>query len=221
MSSTLIVGAAPVTDSRAFYRALLTAADRVIACDGAGEWCVALGRYPDLVVGDFDSSVAGAEDRLGALGIPIERHPSAKDESDLDLALAVARRMGSSGVTFTAAFSERLDHTLGALGTLVRARDLAPSIEEPDFMAMIVDAKARSSVQMSVAIGATVSVLALQAASGVTLEGLEFPLVNGTLSLLSSHGLSNIAQAKRVTVSVAEGTLLVIASREAVDSTRD
>jgi thiamine pyrophosphokinase len=218
---TLIVGAAPSPGSRAFYRALLAAADTVIACDGAGEWCVALGRIPDLVVGDFDSAAIGAEGRLIDLGISVERHPAAKDESDLDLALAAAQRLGSPFVTITAAFTERLDHTLCAIGTLYRGLDLSPCIEEPGFMAVIVDATARPTVEIPVAMGATVSVLALQASSGVTLEGLEFPLTNGSLSLMSSHGLSNIAKGERVTVSVAVGTLLVIASREDVESTRD
>lgn len=218
---TLIVGAAPSPGCEKFYRTLLAAADTVIACDGAGEWCVALGRIPDLVVGDFDSSAAGAEDRLRGLGITVERHPPVKDESDLDLALAAARRYGSPCVTFTAAYTERFDHTLGAIGALYRGRDLAPSIEEPGFVAVVADAIARPTVEIPVSTGTTVSVLALQPSSGVTLEGLEFPLTNETLPFLSSRGLSNIARAERVTVSVAAGTLLVIASREESDSTRD
>lgn len=211
--TTLVVGAAPIPDAEGFYRALLARAEHVVACDAAGEWCLSLGRRPDLVVGDFDSAQAGAAGRLEAAGIEVIRYPVAKDESDLDLALAAARNRGAVQVTFTAAFSERLDHTLSAIGTLLRASDLAPRIDEPALSGALVDAMSCPSVELPVDPGSTVSVLALRAASGVTLDGLHYPLVGANLPLLSSLGLSNIARGDVVRVSLAEGTVLVIASR--------
>lgn len=124
MTAFTIVGASPAADDRDFYRALLAGSEAVIAADAAGEWCVALGRVPDLTIGDFDSAADGAVARLVAAGSRVVELPAEKDVSDLDAALERARRLGAQAVTFTAAFSDRIDHTLAALGTVLSAADL-------------------------------------------------------------------------------------------------
>jgi thiamine pyrophosphokinase len=211
----LIVGSAPVPGADDFYERLLTDASYVIACDAAAEWCIALGRVPDIAVGDFDSAAAGAPERLLAAGVDVRLFPAEKDESDLDLALAVARSLSQPRVVLTAAYSERLDHTLAALGTASAAADLAARIEEPTFSATVLSARGISSTVIDITPGATVSVMALEASHGVTLVGMRYPLENASVPILSSLGISNIALEPRVRVSLAEGTLLVIASRSA------
>lgn len=213
--SVLIVGSAPVSGAESFYRPLLSAASYVIACDAAAEWCIALGRVPEVAVGDFDSAVAGAPERLRAREVDVRQFPVGKDESDLALAVAVARSLGTGGLVFTAAYTERLDHTLAAIGTACAAADLRVTIEEPSFRATILSDRGLRSAVIDVCSGATISVLALEAASGVSLHGLQYPLQDADLPLLSSLGLSNIALSDQVTVSLASGTLLVIASRGA------
>jgi len=219
-SGALIVGAVPISDAEEFYRELLAGAAYVIACDAAGEWCLAAGRKPDLAIGDFDSAEPGAAERLAASGIEVVRVPAAKNESDLDLALGAARERGYTDVTLTAAYSQRLDHTLVAIGTMLRAVDLNPRVEEPGFSAVLADSAVRPIVEFTIEPGTTVSVIAVVDSFGVTLGGLEYPLVNASLPLLSSLGLSNVASPEgRVRVEVAQGTLLVIASRGEVAST--
>ena len=56
MTFTLVVGAAPAAGADDFYRGLLVSANAVVAADAAGPWCAALGRTPDVVVGDFDET---------------------------------------------------------------------------------------------------------------------------------------------------------------------
>ena len=211
----LIVGSAPVPGANDFYERLLADASFVIACDAAAEWCISLGRVPDIAVGDFDSAAAGAPERLLAAGVDVRRFSAEKDESDLDLAIAVARSLSLASIVLTAAYSERLDHTLAALGTASAAADLAARIEEPAFSATVLSTRGISSAVIDTTLGATVSVMALEASSGVTLAGMRYPLENASVPLLSSLGISNVALESRVRVSLAEGTLLVIASRSA------
>lgn len=214
IGSALIVGAAPIPGAEGFYRELLRNACFVIACDAAGEWCQALGRTPDLAVGDFDSAGEGARERLEALGCEVIVYPTVKDESDLDIALTHARSRGFTRVIFTSAYSLRLDHSLAAIGTLLRASDLSPTIEEPSFSAYVVDSATSPVVEFTTRPGATISVLSLVHATGVTLSGLMYPLVDATLPLLSSLGLSNVTGPTGILkVALAEGTVLVIASR--------
>lgn len=218
---TLIVGAAPAAGADHFYRALLASAEKVVACDAAGEWCCALGRIPDIAVGDFDSATLGAAERLRGVGVDVRVYPREKDETDLDLALRAARETGCQKVVFTAAFTLRLDHTLAAVGTLLRASDMEVSVQEPGFFGVLADAAACPSVSFSTAPGQTVSVIALRAASGVSLTGLAYPLDNADLDLLSSLGVSNTASGGHVSVTLAEGTVLVLASRDEAGTSHD
>jgi thiamine pyrophosphokinase len=209
----LVVGASPEAGGAAFYRDLLVQAGLLVAADAGAEWCVALGRTPDLAVGDFDSAETGAPARLRSLGVEVQEHSAAKDASDLDLAVSAAIARGASRLTLTACFGGRLDHTLASLGSLMRASvGLAADVQEPSFAAWAFEAPARSGISLSVEPGGTLSVFSLGSAVGVTVRGGTFPLDDATLDPLSSRGLSNIASGTRFSVSASEGSVVVIAS---------
>ncbi len=209
--NALVVGASPLACAEAWYRAVVQAFDLVVACDAAGEWCAELGRTPDLAVGDFDSAFPGATGRLRALGVEVVEYPAHKDASDLDLAVAMALARGATSITVTAAFTKRLDHTLAALGLALRAPVGVPlAFSDPGLEARVVRAPMEAYVTLDVPPGALVSLVALTPATGVTLGGLSYPLVNAPLEALSSLGISNVAAASRVTVDASQGTLLVI-----------
>ncbi len=217
-SQVLIVGSAPVPGAASFYGRLLGASAFVIACDAAAEWCVTLGRTPEIAIGDFDSAAHGAPERLATAGVEIVRFSAEKDESDLDLALVKARSLGVASVSFTAAFSQRLDHTLAALGTACAAADLNARIEEPGFAAQVLSKRGTMSTVFNASAGDIVSVIALEPSAGVTLAGLRYPLVWADVPVLSALGLSNVALGGKVHISLAVGTLLVIVSRYGEDA---
>jgi thiamine pyrophosphokinase len=207
----VVAGAAPRPGGDAYYAALLSQADVVVAADAAAEWCVALGRTPDVAVGDFDSAVRGAPERLRALGIGVVAFPAEKDSSDLELAVVEARRRGTTSLALTAASSLRLDHTLATLGLLSTIADLAGEIAEPDLAVWALDGEARPSLRLGGHRGATVSVFAVGGrARGVTLEGLRYPLTGATLEPLSGLGLSNEIVSDAAVVRVEQGRLLVM-----------
>ena len=216
--NTLVVGASPIVGAERWYRQALRDAGLVIACDAAGEWCAALGRVPDLAVGDFDSAAAGAANRLRALGADVIEYAVRKDESDLDLAVELALRRGTTALTVTAAFTNRLDHTLAALGLGLRVpAGVALVLRDPGLEAHVIRAPEETSVELDVEQGALISVVALTAATGVTLTGLAYPLANAALDALSSLGISNVATGRRITVDVVRGTLLVMGVNESRD----
>jgi thiamine pyrophosphokinase len=209
MRTSLVVGAAPSMDAEAFYRNLLTAYDRVVAADAAGEWCVSLGRVPDIVVGDFDSAAPGAADRLLALGSKTVRLACEKDLSDLDAAIDAAIASGSASIDITAAFTGRPDHTLSAFGSLARAGGLVPAgAREPGWHAVAVSPT--RPYLGDLAAGTTFTVLAPAGAHAVRITGARFPLDDSDLDVLSSRGLSNVALGGRVCVEVGQGILFVI-----------
>lgn len=207
----LIAGAAPEPGGASYYRRLLAAAPFVIAADAAAEWCVSLGRTPHLVVADFDSSLPGAAGRLEDLGVEVHTYPSAKDVSDLDLALSEARSRGVTTVTFTAVTSLRLDHTLAALGTALNAVDLRARLLEPSLAGWVLEAGVRPHLELTGPAGAVVSIFAVDGVSaGISLDGFRFPLIDARLEPLASHGLSNELTAGDASISLGEGRLLVL-----------
>jgi thiamine pyrophosphokinase len=217
MTHALVVGAAPATDAGAFYRALLGTFDMVIAADAAGEWCVSLGRVPDIAVGDFDSSADGAEDRLqaaGALVIPLAQD---KDVSDLDAAVDAAIDHGATAMTLTAAFTDRVDHTLSAFGSLARAAArVSADAREPGWAATA--ATPDRPFEAELAAGTLFSVLSPTGARRVTITGASFPLDGQDLGSLSSHGVSNEALGGTVRVAVTGGVVMVLVMDGAVTS---
>jgi len=64
----------------------------IVAADGGWDKAVSLGLRPDLLVGDADSLPEARFAALAAEGVPIERSPTDKDESDAELALLAALR---------------------------------------------------------------------------------------------------------------------------------
>jgi thiamine pyrophosphokinase len=215
MRDVLVVGAAPASHEDAFYRALLDSAESVIAADAAGEWCVRLGRVPDLTVGDFDSAEPDAASRLREMGSAVVGLPADKDVSDLDACVEQARAHGAKVVTLTAAFRGRVDHTLAAFGSALRAADLAVTIREPGWTAWVVLAGGEQIMPPSVPHGTVVSVLSPTGASGVTITGGRYALIDAKVEPLSSLGISNVITGERFRVSVADGAVIVIAAAEA------
>lgn len=209
-SYTLIVGAAPVPAREAVYRRIVGDAPCVVAADGGLAVCRAAGRLPDVVIGDFDSVDARTLEDAREAGVRVIRHPVEKDESDLDLALRYARDAGAAAVRLTAAFSGRLDHTLAALGTLLRGVDLAARLEEPGMDGYALDASYQPVLALPMRAGQVLSVFALDACSVVSIRGVHYPLTERPLQALSSLGLSNVALGGGTTVTVHSGSVVVL-----------
>ena len=87
----------------------------VVAADSGVEQAQAHGWPIDVAVGDFDSVDPAALARAEASGARIERHPPAKDATDLELALAVAAATGPDEIVVAGGAGGRLDHLLGGL----------------------------------------------------------------------------------------------------------
>ncbi|WP_420451014.1 thiamine diphosphokinase [Ilumatobacter sp.] len=88
----------------------------VLAADGGMDLALAAGLRPSALIGDCDSvsdeGVAWAKENA-----TVARHPTDKDRTDTELALAVAVDMRPERLTMVGG-GDRLDHTLAALGAL-------------------------------------------------------------------------------------------------------
>lgn len=192
----------------------------VVAADGGFAHARQIGLRPALLVGDLDSLDPGLIEEATAAGVDIRRAPVGKDQSDAELALLAAVERGATRITVLGAFGgPRLDHALANVWLLAHpALGTTPVV--------LLDDRSRVSVitapgpdggpvarDVPGPVGATVSLLPLGGdATGVTTDGLHYPLRNEPLLVGPARGLSNVRDRADVRVTVARGRLLVVES---------
>jgi thiamine pyrophosphokinase len=191
----------------------------VIAADGGARHAAALGVAIDLWVGDGDSIGEDALAALEAAGVPLERSSQDKDESDTELAVRAALRLGQESVLILGALGGRIDHALANIGLLAM-----PELAGKE--AAILDGRSRTVLirapgpdgapaerRLPGMPGDLVSLLPLgPGVEGVTTRGLAYPLMDEPLPPGRARGLSNLRSASDSAVTVRRGLLLVVES---------
>lgn len=192
--------------------------DLVIAADGGARHAGPLRVTIDLWVGDGDSLPGADLERLRAAGVPIERSPVEKDQSDTELAIDAAVGRGAAAITILGAFGgRRLDHGLANASLLG-----LPELAGRQVVLLDVGARVRAvrapgpngepvTVSLAGAVGDLVSLLPIgTAAEGVSTDGLRYVLAGETLEPGSTRGLSNVRTNADSAVGLRRGFLLVI-----------
>lgn len=177
VTTAILADGAPPTHPAA--RAAFDAASRLVCCDGAYRKARALGRLPDLVVGDGDSLSAADRAALGERFVSIAE----QETNDLDKAFRTAvARFGGAGIVILGAGGLREDHFLGNVFRLPGFARAAPDV------AMVTDAGTFTVVtgarRYACRSGEAVSVFAPDPAARATSEGLEWPLDGASLAEL-------------------------------------
>lgn len=181
----------------------------VIAADSGLDRAAALGLAVDVAVGDFDSASTEALTAAAAAGCRIERHPAAKDHTDLELALLAARDAGATSVVVLGGSGGRLDHFVA--NALVLASDAFAGLEVDAVMGRAHVSVVRDRRELRGRPGDLVTLLALGGpAEGVCTEGLRYPLAGDVLWPGSTRGVSNVMTVAVATVTLTGGCLLAI-----------
>src|SRR4051812_18336087 len=104
--------------------AVLTVADGavVIAADSGVDHALAAGLRVDVAIGDFDSVSMEGLDAVVAAGARVERHPAAKDHTDLELALDEALATGAADIIVLGGDGGRRDHLFANVLVLASPR---------------------------------------------------------------------------------------------------
>ena len=175
----------------------------LIAADGGFRTLERLGRQPDLTVGDFDSLGYVPEG-------PVLRHPVEKDDTDTMLAVREGLRRGCDTFLLYGGIGGRLDHTVANLQTLafIRENGAHGFLCGGGYAVTLIREEA---LTLPAVMSGTLSVFACGGdACGVTLQGLYYPLTEGTLTPAFPIGVSNSFTGAPVRVSVRKGSLLVM-----------
>ena len=198
----------------------------VISADGGAHAAEAAGWLPDLIVGDADSLSDSDVERYRALGVSVDLHPLEKDQSDTELALDAALARDAAEIRLTGALGgPRIEHAIANLLLLadprLDGRDVAIERGESTIR-RIGTHDGPGSLHIRGTAGDFVSLLPLDAeVAGISTEGLRYLLIDETLTLGPTRGLSNELLGDQAAVHTARGRLLVVHTPRSGRPTRD
>ena len=188
--------------------------DLVICADGGVRHAIHLNLTPNLVIGDFDSIAPGLLLAMEQQGLPIQRVPVEKDQTDSHLAVDEAVRRGADEIVLVGASGDRLDHTVSNL-LLLPGIPASVTVTLVDAKNVVRLLRPGGRLLVTGEPGDYLSLLPLSPkVEGVTAEGVKWPLDAATLRWGESLGVSNQITHTEAFVAVREGYLLVISARD-------
>lgn len=205
MKALILAGSeVTVTDT---LKSLCQDANLVIAADSGVRHAGPLGVAPDLIVGDFDSATEA--DLEPYPEVPRRTHPVRKDLLDLELALIEATARGATELVLVGALGGRLDQTLAALLIAARYRqDYRVTLHSGHTAAYPLTGGEQVTLELPP--GQPFSVLSLEPASVVSLEGASYPLSRADLPFGVGLGVSNEVAASPLAVTLHSGLALLV-----------
>ncbi len=176
----------------------------VIAADGGYRKLASHGIKPDLLLGDFDSLLFIPEN------IETIRFKSEKDDTDMSLAIDEGISRGYDTFHLYGGTGGRLDHTLANIQCIARLsqKGLRGFLHDTNY---VITAISNNKVEFDESHTGYVSAFShSDASTGVYESGLKYSLDNATLSNLTPLGVSNEFCGKKSTISVENGTLIIV-----------
>ncbi|MDY0150802.1 MAG: thiamine diphosphokinase [Candidatus Cloacimonas sp.] len=194
----------------------ISSADHIIAVDNGLQQVHALGLQPHIIIGDLDSLALKLLDLYPA--VPIHKHPSAKNETDTELALLWCLKQEIyTEIIICNDLQGRFDHALGLVQNLLLAKSFS-STGSAEFPLRIESQRQilftlPDTLTLNNRRGQLVSLIPLSAeVQLIHSTGLKYPLDNLVLSSHLSRGISNEIIAPQAVICKAKGEALVVLS---------
>ncbi len=192
-TTVILVGASPVEIEPALT--MLPDGLPIVAADGGASALLALGRVPDMVIGDMDSLVS-----TDALPPSVEViHLSGQDDTDFEKCLACIEAPFIIGLGFLEA---RFDHSLATVHALMRLCH-----ERPVLLIGNTDVLLRltGDVEITMPIGSRISIWPLGQQSFENSFGLRWPLTGLEMAPGKMISTSNEVSATPVRITAING----------------
>ncbi|AQX31389.1 thiamine diphosphokinase [Bartonella schoenbuchensis] len=162
---------------------------RVIAADGGMRHAAALNVVPELWLGDFDSCDQTLLHTYG--DVPREAFPANKDATDGALACQRALREGAQRLILCGAFGgERSDHSLSHMTQAI-------AMEEQGISVLLTSGREEGwpivpkPFSCDLPDGCLLSIIGFSDLQGLTMSGVQWPILKQNVSFGSSLTLSN------------------------------
>lgn len=193
-----------------WIRPYLDDAIALIAANGGTRHLLALGRRPDIIVGDMDSLSPAEEEQVAA--VEKLHHPAAKDETDLELALGHAAGVYEGKILVFGAFGGRIDQTLA--NTFLLAHPVLDGrrvelVDQHQRLWMLTPEMGEITIRG--AAGDMVSLLPCgQNIRIVRTTNLRWPLMEQVLAFGPARGISNEMAADEASVEIENGRVICV-----------
>ncbi len=187
----------------------LSSEDFLIACDRGLVYAARCGLRPQLIIGDFDSYSGPLPE-----GVPVERHPVMKDDTDTMLAARRAVELGYEELEILWGLGGRLDHSLANIQTLVFAacRGLKTRMRDERTELTVITGGRLTLPRRE---GWALSLFSLgDECRGLSLRGTKYPLENARLTNRFPLGVSNDWAAGEAEIQLKSGLLLVVQAKK-------
>lgn len=195
---------------------LIKNAHLIICADGGAEHLKQMGILPHVLIGDFDSIAPEDKAFLIENQVKILSFPPEKDKTDSALCIDYALDQKATDITLLGVTGTRMDHTLANIFLLKQ-------MSQSNIPARIINAfneihLVTTSISLKGQPGDFLSLIpASEKVTGITLEGLVYPLKNASIEMGSSLGISNCFKDKTAKVTIENGILIVTKSRDAAE----
>ncbi|MCT4687374.1 thiamine diphosphokinase [Vallitalea sp.] len=188
--------------------------DYIIGVDKGAQYLFNAGIQPNLIVGDFDSiSQEVINELTKEPSIKVNRFIAEKDETDTHLAIMEAIHIGSTHIDLFGGIGTRMDHTIANIHILMiplEKRIKCRIINNNNIISLIDKTTYffKNDYKYISLIPLTNTVI------GISTKGLKYELNGYTMKQGISIGISNEFIKDKATVSLTNGILIVIRSRD-------
>ncbi len=193
-------------------------ADCVVSVDGGLEATRALGLTPHAIVGDFDTvKKERLEEYRKNPEILWDVHRPEKDETDTELAINTAIKMGCERLLILGATGGRLDHELSNIHLLKLCLDHQVEAFLYDAWNKVYLLAEGKTFRRGETYGTYVSFIPLtEKVKGITLTGFKYPLTDKDIAVGTEAGLcvSNEVAEAEASIRFDSGILICVESRD-------
>lgn len=199
-----------------WVRGYIRPGDLLVGADRGALFLVRNGYRPALALGDFDSVTAEELDEIrqnsDAL---IDCDPVMKDWTDTEMAFNWALEQNPTEIVLLGALGSRFDHSLANVHLLRKGleRGITSLIADRHNELRLLGPGQEAALIKGTFANVSLLPLSMEV-TGITLTGFLYPLTKATLSIGQSLGISNVIVGATGHVSIGDGMLLVIQSKD-------
>ena len=192
---------------------------KIMAADRGLFYAEQAGLSVDYILGDFDSLPGGLLDKYRDRDVQIRTYPPEKDYTDTHLALLWAVEEGAEKVTIVGGMGTRFDHSFANIGLLsvLLEKGIQAEILDPYNRIFMMDKEHSGTVRIQRQPDEEEYISLIpytEKVTGITLHGFKYPLINETLTIGISRGISNELIEEEGLIQVEEGILIVSVSSD-------
>lgn len=196
-----------------YYEKYFNKAECIICVDGGAKHVRSFGLVPNVLIGDLDSISEEDLEYFKNLNVKIMKYQPEKDLTDTEIAVDYAIESGYTELTIIGGIGTRIDHSLGNIFLLKKMLDRGIKgliVNEQNEIRLTND-----KISIMREEDTKISLLPLtNVVEGITTKGLYYKLNNEDIEMGSNRGISNEFSAETAEVTIKNGILIVIKSKD-------